>query len=407
MELKITKQEMIDFETKIADIFDGGSLPYLIHYSGGNEDKLIKIFSEEINEGDYIFSTHRSHYHYLLAGGAPDDLERKICEGKSMFVFNRKLNFFSSSIVAATPAIAAGVAWALKRKGSKQKVWCFIGDGAEDEGHFYEAARYVDGWQLPCTFIIEDNNRSVSASKTERYGNPIFVWPNYCVRRYSYVPTYPHGGNGRGKWVKFTCEAKVVERSPKKSSVLVDYTHWKRESEAVDYLGQNLSYFDASKQSMEMLAKDGAIFVGYNVRHGSAYNTLKDIPEDQRLETPVAENLMAGLVMGMSLEGFHPVLFFERNEFVLNAADALMNTLDIIEIISDGEFRMPIIIKCISGSIRPFYAGITHSGDLTNLFREMFSFPVYEPLTPGQIIQAYNNAWDSSGPTMVCEKKFY
>lgn len=402
---KITKKELIDFETKIADIFDEGKLPYLIHYSGGNEDQLIEIF-KEINEGDYIFSTHRNHYHYLLAGGIPDDLEKKIMSGKSMFVFNRKLNFFSSSIVAATPSVAAGVALALKRKGSEQCVWCFVGDGAEDEGHFYEAVRYVDGWNLPCTFIIEDNDRSVNATKHERYGNPISVWPD-CVKRYRYFPTYPHGGNGRNKWIKFTCEAKVVERPKKQSSVLVDYLNWKRESEAVDYLGQNLSYFDASKQSMEKLAKDGAIFIGYNVRHNSMYGTVKDIPENQKLETPVAENLMAGLAMGMSLEGFKPVLFFERHEFIMNAADALMNTLDIIETISDGEYKIPVIIKAVAGGMKPFYAGPTHSSDFTELFREMFSFPVYSPTTPGQLIRSYNLAVETTGPSMICEKKFY
>jgi len=395
MNVKMTKKDLIDFEKRIANKFDNGEIPYLIHLSGGNEDQIIDIF-KEINEGDYIFSTHRSHYHYLLCSGSPDDLEDKILNGKSMFVFNRELNFFSSSIVAATPAIAAGVAWALKKKGINKKVWCFIGDGAEDEGHFYEAVRYVDGWNLPCTFVIEDNNRNVVASKKERRGTSTdFPWPT-CVRKYSYVPTYPHGGSGSDAWIKFKKEAKLMTFPERQSS---DFP-------ADIPQVQGLKYFDVVKKSMEKYANEcNAIFIGYNVRHGSAYGSLKDIPESQRLETPLAENLMAGLAMGMSLVGIRPVLFFERHEFVFNALDAIVNMMDIIEIISDGQYTFPVIIKAVAGGVKPFYAGLTHTHNMTDMFRELVSFPVYAPMTPGEVLKAYELAMIARTPVMISERK--
>lgn len=193
------KKTLIEFERKMADLWEQAKIQAPVHLSGGNEDALIEIF-REIKQGDYVFSTHRNHYHYLLSGGSPEALERLILEGDSMHIFDKSLNFLTSAIVAGTPSIAAGVAYALKRKNSPNKVWCFVGDGAEDEGHFYEAVRYVDGHSLPCTFVIEDNDRSVESPKSERYGNPNISWPN-CVRRYSYSPTYPHVGTG--KWVDF------------------------------------------------------------------------------------------------------------------------------------------------------------------------------------------------------------
>ena len=133
-----TKSELIGFELRIKDIFEQGKLPYLLHLCGGNEDQLIDIF-KNISPWDWIFSSHRSHYHYLLAGGDPAVLEQMIRDGRSMFVFDRKLNFYTSSILAGTCGIAAGVAASLKEQGSGRRVWCFLGDGAEDEGHFYEA----------------------------------------------------------------------------------------------------------------------------------------------------------------------------------------------------------------------------------------------------------------------------
>ncbi len=198
-----TKEQLIAFETRIKRAFEAGELPYLLHLSGGNEEQLIKIF-ERIMPGDWIFSTHRSHYHYLLAGGSEHHLESLIRQGRSMFVFDKTLNFFTSSIVAGTCCIAAGVAEGVKRKNSEQHIYCFVGDGAEDEGHFSEAVYHVADQSLPCTFIIEDNNRSVEATVTERRGpkGRERVWPP-CVERYSYVPTYPHAGTGCKQRVTF------------------------------------------------------------------------------------------------------------------------------------------------------------------------------------------------------------
>lgn len=194
MEYK-TKQELIDFEEKIKVLWESAKISCPVHLCGGNEDQLIEIF-KEIQPKDYIFSTHRSHYHYLLAGGSEEKLEEIILKGDSMHVFDKKLNFLTTSIVAGGPGIAAGVALGLKKQGSNRKVWCFVGDGAEDEGHFYEAVRYVDGHNLPCTFVIEDNNRSVETPKSERYGTSKINWP-ICVKRYSYNPTFPHVGSGK------------------------------------------------------------------------------------------------------------------------------------------------------------------------------------------------------------------
>lgn len=193
------KNELIEFEKRIANLWEAGKIPHPIHFCGGNEDQLIEIF-KEIKEGDYIFSSHRSHYHYLLAGGSAEKLEEIILRGDSMQVFDKTLNFLASAILAGTCGIAVGVALALKKKNQNNKVYVFLGDGAEDEGHLYEAVRYVDGWNLPCTFIIEDNDRSVETPKKLRYGTNEMAWPK-CVKRYTYIPTYPHVGTG--KWVDF------------------------------------------------------------------------------------------------------------------------------------------------------------------------------------------------------------
>jgi pyruvate dehydrogenase E1 component alpha subunit len=209
-----TKEQLIAFEKHIQDLFENGQLPFKIHLAGGNEEQLIELFGH-IQSDDWIFSNHRSHYHYLLAGGTEEKLEKMIRAGDSMFVFDRSVNFLTSSVLAGSSCIAAGVAAAIKEQNGKNHVWCFIGDGGEDEGHFYEAVRYVDGHDLPCTFVIEDNDRSCDATKLQRRGHSEITWPR-CVWRYHYVATFPHGGTGCKQWIKFDPEILKAQETANK-----------------------------------------------------------------------------------------------------------------------------------------------------------------------------------------------
>ncbi len=204
----MTAQSLIEFESGIRELWERGQLPSLVHLCGGNEQQLIDIFSE-IKEGDWIFSTHRTHYHALLAGIEPELLIQRIKEGDSMFVYSRKHNFLCSAVLAGCCGIAAGVAWYLKNEvWSSNRVWCFIGDGGEEEGHFYEAAMFVEANDLPCTFIIEDNNRSVDTPREARRGAAKGLEHLFkCVRRYHYTPTYPHAGSGCSFKIEFDKEA--------------------------------------------------------------------------------------------------------------------------------------------------------------------------------------------------------
>lgn len=193
-----TEKDMTNFEAGIQRMWESGDLPCLLHLCGGNERQLVELF-KEARDGDWFFSTHRNHYHALLAGITPERLRALILAGKSMFVFDRERNFVSSSILAGNCAMAVGVAYALKESGSKRKVWCFVGDGAEEEGHFYEAALYAEGHDLPITFVVEDNDRQVDTDKAARRGKELrgleYLFPS-VVRRYQYRATFPHAGSG-------------------------------------------------------------------------------------------------------------------------------------------------------------------------------------------------------------------
>lgn len=148
------------------------------------------------------------------------------------------------------------------------------------------------------------------------------------------------------------------------------------------------------KKSMELLSLDKKIlFVGYGLKYGSCGGgILVDIPKNQIIETPVAENLMLSMSIGLSLEGFKPVVIFERMDFLMNAMDALVNHLDKIPTISRKEFMPEVMIRCIVGGRKnPFFTGITHIQDHTAGVSSMLTTMKCESLTNSESIKlAYN-----------------
>jgi pyruvate dehydrogenase E1 component alpha subunit len=390
----LTKKDLIDFESSIAELYRDCKLPFLFHLSGGNEDQLIEIF-KEIKEGDYVLSTHRNHYHALLHGIPADTLRERILNGRSMFIYDRKRNFFTSAIIGGTSAIAAGIALALKRKKSNQKVWCFVGDGTEDNGHLFEAARYVEGFDLPCTFIIEDNNRSVTTSSDERWGkarNPTWF---KCVRKYTYDITWPHARTeDMINFAKTTVKTHDDYFPPLEREILPEIT-----------VDNNITFKQAINDAMTEIGTTNSVFIGYNVANGDAMGTLKGVDKSKKIETPVAENLMTGLGIGMSFEGFRPVIYYERHDFMLVAADAIVNHINHIERISHGEYKVPVILRSVVADSGPFYSGPTHSQDFTEGFKKLVLFPIYVPSTGAEASIAYKKAMLSSRPCMIVEKK--
>jgi len=194
--MKIDKQYLIDFEKEVIEQFKKGETYGPVHLSGGNEEQLIGIF-KKIKPQDWVFSTHRSHYHALLKSKDRDWLMNEIIvKANSSHINSKKYKIFTSAIVGGIISIALGTAMGIKRKRHRQHVWCFVGDMASETGAFSECTKYAGGEKLPITFVIEDNGVGVYTPTKE-------VWKKgkADIRRYKYERVYPH--YGIGKWVDF------------------------------------------------------------------------------------------------------------------------------------------------------------------------------------------------------------
>ena len=195
----LSEEELIAFETDIAECFNKGQIRAPIHLYSGNEKQMIDIF-RKINESDWVLCSWRSHYQCLLKGVHADRLKADILSGRSISLCYREYKLLSSGIVGGVLPIAVGLALDIKRKKDKNKVYCFMGDMTSETGTAYECIKYSRNFQLPIHFIIEDNSKSVCTSTRQAWGSEKLYFEGRSdeyVTYYRYDSSkYPHAGTG-------------------------------------------------------------------------------------------------------------------------------------------------------------------------------------------------------------------
>jgi TPP-dependent pyruvate/acetoin dehydrogenase alpha subunit len=203
----IDKEKLINFEKEIGDLFNQGKIKAPIHLYSGNENKMIEIFKDIDIENDWVCCTWRNHYQALLKGIPEDLLKDKIIKGKSMVMNLPEYKFICSSIVGGIPSIATGIAFSIKLQNKSNHIWCWVGDMSAETGAFHEAYKFSLNHDLPITFIIEDNSKSVCTPTSVVWGRkyPYYLEKEYDtgilkqnkIYYYQYINNkYPHAGAG-------------------------------------------------------------------------------------------------------------------------------------------------------------------------------------------------------------------
>jgi pyruvate/2-oxoglutarate/acetoin dehydrogenase E1 component len=168
-------------------------------------------------------------------------------------------------------------------------------------------------------------------------------------------------------------------------------------------VGEVLKYLDEMCRAMEYLSRDRrTIFLGQF--YGHMPTTLRNVPERRKIEMPVAENMQMGISTGLALAGYVPVSLFVRWNFLLLAADQLVNHLDKIERMSGGGYKPKVIIRTCVGSTKPLDSRCQHTSDFTNAFRHMLTnIDVVTLEEPEHIFPAYRDALKSERSTLLVE----
>lgn len=169
------------FEERTIPLVEAGEILCPVHLYIGQEGIAAGVCAN-LTASDFAVSTHRSHGHYIAKGGSLDALMAELLgktggcshgRGGSMHIVDRAAGFLgSSAIVGGTIPIAVGAALTITTQGSDAISVAFFGDGATDEGVFYESLNFAAVMKLPVAFICENNQFSTHMPDFLRQSNP-------------------------------------------------------------------------------------------------------------------------------------------------------------------------------------------------------------------------------------------
>lgn len=146
------------------------------------------------------------------------------------------------------------------------------------------------------------------------------------------------------------------------------------------------------------------VFVGQAVAYPGTgqTGTLEGVPNDRLIEFPVAEDFQMGTCIGMSLHGFVPISIYPRWNFLLLAANQLVNHLDKLPVYST--YAPHVIVRVAVPTDKPLDPQAQHMGNFTDAFRTMLdTVEVIELDYADQIVPAYQQAYRSRKSSLIVE----
>ncbi len=172
-----------------------------------------------------------------------------------------------------------------------------------------------------------------------------------------------------------------------------------------------MKYFDEVKKSMNWLgAQTDTIFLGQAINFQGTVltKTLNEIDENKKIELPVTENMQMGMSIGLALNGLIPISIYPRFDFLILAADQLVNHLDKLQAISNNQIFPKVIIRTTVGSKRPLHPGHQHCNDYTEAFKLLLStIKIVKLEESQQIFREYQEAYNRNGSTLLIEMMDY
>lgn len=195
-----------NFEMRAESAYQQGKVGGFFHaYTGQEAIQTAAVQALGLN--NWYVTSYRCHALALLLNATPNELMAELYgritgnakgRGGSMHFFTERL-LGGYGIVTGQMPIATGAAFTLKYKNIKEEVAiCFIGDGAVPQGAFHESLNLASLWNLPCIFVIENNqwgmgtavNRAVSVSRLAEDKAPGYGMKGYTFDGMDFFACY-------------------------------------------------------------------------------------------------------------------------------------------------------------------------------------------------------------------------
>ena len=177
------------FEDKCAEMYYRGRMFGFVHLYNGQEAVSTGIIKALRPGEDYVSSTYRDHVHALSCGVPPREVMAELfgketgCSkgrGGSMHLFSEKHRLLGGyAFVAEGIPVATGAAFQSKYRremmgddSADQVTACFFGDGASNNGQFFECLNMASLWKLPIIYVVENNKWAIGMAHDRATSEP-------------------------------------------------------------------------------------------------------------------------------------------------------------------------------------------------------------------------------------------
>ena len=177
------------FEDKCAEMYYRGKMFGFVHLYNGQEAVSSGLIKALRPDEDYVCSTYRDHVHALSSGVPPREVMAELfgkatgCSkgrGGSMHLFSEKHKLLGGyAFVAEGIPVATGAAFQTKYRrevlgdeNADQVTVCFFGDGAANNGQFYECLNMSALWKLPILYVVENNKWAIGMAHERATSQP-------------------------------------------------------------------------------------------------------------------------------------------------------------------------------------------------------------------------------------------
>ncbi|MGK7871845.1 MAG: pyruvate dehydrogenase (acetyl-transferring) E1 component subunit alpha [Xenococcaceae cyanobacterium] len=177
------------FEDKCAEMYYRGRMFGFVHLYNGQEAVSTGIIKALRPDEDYVCSTYRDHVHALSSGVPAREVMAELfgkatgCSkgrGGSMHMFSAKHKLLGGyAFVAEGIPVATGAAFQIKYRrevlgdeSADLVSVCFFGDGATNNGQFFECLNMAALWKLPIIYVVENNKWAIGMAHERATSQP-------------------------------------------------------------------------------------------------------------------------------------------------------------------------------------------------------------------------------------------